>query len=56
MILCSGIELKKNETAVSKHLGILPKRVGNNSRVWVKIASTAIIVYLVGVSMNCNGL
>ena len=38
MILSSGLELKKVQTATSKHLGILPKvRVGGNSaRVWSK--------------------
>ena len=50
---------KKNQTSVSKHLGVLPniRRVGNNTRVWVKRASSAaIIVCLVSVFMNCGCL
>ena len=50
MILCSGLELKKVKTAISKQLGILPKIQGgsNSARVWVKTASSAtIIVFLV---------
>ena len=43
MILSSGLEHKKVQTAVSEHLGIVPKiRVGGNSaKVWVKRASSA---------------
>ena len=50
---------KKTQTAVSKHLGVLPniRRVGNNATVWVKtVYSAAVIVYLVGVSVNYDGL
>ena len=50
MIFCSGPEIKKGQTAVSKHFEILPKiRKGSNTAmVCVKIASSAtIIVYLV---------
>ena len=59
VIFCSGLELKKCHIAVSKPLGILLniRRGGNNARVLVKTASSAaIIVYLVGVSMNCDSL
>ena len=55
LILCSGLELKKCPTDVSKHLGILLNvwRGDNNAMVSVKTASsTAIIVCLVGVSVN----
>ena len=48
MILGSQLELKKVHTAVSKHLGILPKNRagGNSAKVWVKtISSETIIVY-----------
>ena len=54
----SRLELKKVQTAVSKHLGILPKvRGGSNSaRFWVKTASSAtIIVSLVYSVMWCGG-
>ena len=50
---------QKNQTAVSKHLGVLPnlRTGGNNVRIWVKTASSApIVVSLVGVSVNCDGL
>ena len=42
MILSSELELKKVQTAVSRHLGILPKISGggNSDRVWVKTASS----------------
>ena len=38
MILSSELELKELQTAVSRHLGILPKirGGGNNAKVWVK--------------------
>ena len=55
VIFCSWLQLKKNKTAILKHLGVLPdiRKGGNNARIWVKTASlAAIIVYLVGVSMN----
>ena len=57
MIFCSGLELYKVQTAVSKHLEILPKirRSGNRGRVWVKTASSAaIIVFLVYSLMWCD--
>ena len=50
---------KKNQTVVSKHLGVLPniRGDGNNARVWVKTASpAAIIICFVGVYVNCGGL
>ena len=50
VILGSELELKKVQTPVSKHLGILPKirGRGNSAQVWVKTASSeTIIVYLV---------
>ena len=59
MILCSGLELKKNQIVVSKHFGVLSNITGgsNNARVWVKtVSSTAMIVCLDGVSINCDGL
>ena len=65
MIFCSGPELQKVQTAVSKHLEILPKTWGgsNSARVLVKTASSAaIIVFLVysmmwcGASEKCDGL
>ena len=49
---------KKNQTPVSKHLGVLLniRRGGNNTKVWLKTASSeAIIVSFVGVSANYNG-
>ena len=58
MILSSGLELKKVQTAISKHLGILPKiRVGGNSaRVWVKTDSSATEIFsLVYTVMWCGG-
>ena len=65
MIFCSGLELKKVQTAVSEHFEILPKIRGgvNSARVWVKTASSAaIIVFLVysvmwcGAYVKCDGL
>ena len=59
VILCSGLELKKCPTDVSKQLGILLNVWGgdNNARVSVKTtSSTAIIVCLVGVSVNYDSL
>ena len=59
MIFCSRLELKKSDTAVSKHLGILLniRTGGNNPRALVKTAfSTASIVCFVGVSANCDSL
>ena len=65
MIFCSGLELKKVQTAVSEHFEILPKIWGgvNSARVWVKTASSAaIIVFLVysvmwcGAYVKCDGL
>ena len=65
MIICSGLELKKVQTAVSKHLGILPKiwGGGDSASMWVKIASSAtVIAFLVysvmwcGGSVKCDGL
>ena len=50
VILGSELELKKVQTAVSKHLGFLPKILGggNSTKVWVKTASLeGIIVFLV---------
>ena len=50
VILGSELELKKVQTAVSKHLGFLPKirGGGNSAKVWVKTASLeGIIVFLV---------
>ena len=46
MILGSELELKKVQTVVSKHLGILPKlRGGGNSvKVWVKTASSRTMI------------
>ena len=58
MIFFSGLELK-DQTAVSKHLGVLAniRRRGNNARVLVKTASlAAIIVCFVDVYVNCDGL
>ena len=49
VILGSELELKKVQTAVSKHLGFLPeiRRGGNSAKVWVKTASLeGIIVFL----------
>ena len=46
----SELELKKVKTAVSKHLGLLPKirEGGNSAKIWVKTVSLGtIIVYLV---------
>ena len=65
VIFCSGLELKKVQTAVSEHFEILPKIRGgvNSARVWVKTASSAaIIVFLVysvmwcGAYVKCDGL
>ena len=65
MIFCSGLELKKVQTAVSEHFKILPKIRGgvNSARVWVKTASSAaIFVFLVyrvmwcGAYVKCDGL
>ena len=59
MIFFSGVELKKNQTAVLKDLGVLLniRSGGNNARVWVKRSSSAAtIVCLVGVFVNCDGL
>ena len=59
VILCSGLELKKCHTDVSKHLEILlnVSRGDNSLRVSGKTASSAaIIVCLVGVSVNCDSL
>ena len=55
VILGSELELKKVQTAVSKHLGFLPKiwgggggGAGKSTKVWVKTASLeGIIVFLV---------
>ena len=46
----SELELKKVQTAVSKHLGILPNisEGGNSAKVWIKtISPETIILYLV---------
>ena len=46
----SELELKKVQTAVSKHLGILPniREGGNSAKVWIKtISPETIILYLV---------
>ena len=65
MIFCPGVELKKVQTVVSKHLGIFPKirGGGNSARVSGKTAtSAALIVFLVygvmwyGDSVKCDGL
>ena len=65
MIFCSGLVLKRVQTAVSEHFEILPKiwGDGNSARVWVKTASSAeIIVFLVysvmwcGAYVKCDGL
>ena len=58
MIFCSGLELNKVQTAVSKHLGILSKiwGGGNSARIWVKTASSATIIALMVYSvMWCRG-
>ena len=57
MVLDSGLDLKF-QTAVSKHLEILPKirGGGNSATVWVKTASSArIIVCLVYDVMQSGG-
>ena len=63
MILCSALELKKVQTAVSKHLGILPIIRGSSksARVRVKTAFSATIVVclvysvmLCDISVNCD--
>ena len=57
MIFCSGLELKKVQTAVLEHFEILAKiwESGNSARVWVKTASlAAIIVFLVYSVMWCG--
>ena len=48
MILGSELELKKVQTAVSKHLGILPKIRGrrNGAKVWINTASSETIIVL----------
>ena len=59
VIFCSGLELKKCHTAVSKHLGILLniRTGGNNARASVKTASSAaIIVCFVHVFVECDSL
>ena len=59
MNFCSGLELRKCYTDVLKHLGIFLniRRGDNNPRALVKTASSvAIIVSLVGVSVNCDSL
>ena len=56
-MFCSGLELYKVQTAVSKYLEILPKirRGGNSGRFWVKTASSAaIIIFLVYSLMWCD--
>ena len=55
MVLGSPLELKKVETAVSKHLGIRPKirERGNSAKVWVKTASSeTIIVFFVFLDLH----
>ena len=55
MVLGSPLELKKVETAVSKHLGIRPKIRGRGSsaKVWVKTAfSETIIVFFVFLDLH----
>ena len=46
VISCSGLELKKVQTAASKHLVILPniRGGGNDATFWVETASSAIII------------
>ena len=65
VISCSGLELKKVQTAVSEHFEIFPKfrGGGNSARVWFKTASSAaIFVFLVyrvmwcGAYVKCDGL
>ena len=59
VIFCSGLELKKCHTHVSKHLGILLNiwSTDNNAKASVKTAlSVAIIVCFIGVSVNCDSL
>ena len=48
MILGSELELKKVQTAVSKHLGILLKirGRGNGAKVWINTASSETIIVL----------
>ena len=47
VIFCSELELRKVQTAVSKHLVILPniRRGGNDATFWVETASSAIIIF-----------
>ena len=57
MIFLSGLELEKVQAAVSKHLEILPKILGDGSSatVWVKTASSAAtIVFLDYNTMWCG--
>ena len=58
-IFYSGLERRKRQTAVSKHLGILLnfRTGGNNARALVKTASfAAIIVCFIRVFVNCDSL
>ena len=57
VIFCSGLELKKVQTAVSEHFEILSKiwGGGNSARLRVKTASSAaIFVFLVYSVMWCD--
>ena len=58
MILSSGLEHKKVQTALSKHLGIVPKiRGGSNSaKVWIKRASSAVIIFCLGYGVMLCGV
>ena len=64
---CSGLELKTDQTAVSKHVGILPKNKGggggNNAKIWIKTVYSATVfvclahsVIWCGGSLKCDGL
>ena len=57
MILSSGLEYKKIQTAVSKHLGIVPKMRGggNSAKVWAKRASSAGIIACLVYSVMLRG-
>ena len=58
MTFSSGLQRKKVQAAVSKHLAILPKirGSGNSTRVWVKtVYSAKIIVCLIYSVMWWNG-
>ena len=59
MILGSELELRKIQTAIPKHLGILQKIRGgvNSAKVWVKTSSSeTIIVFLVyWTGLQCAG-